>query len=135
MIAFDSGSIRLILEFDGVIIIFFCMCKCVPSLLTKYSIMQAMKVENMVKIKEEFDYKSLARKLDIQLDKIIAENERRQKAYEDEVERLSLEAQNRISEAEKNYSNALEVCSLCSLYVVRITFIFFLQTKPFMIVN
>lgn len=111
------------------------MCKCVPSLLTKYSIMQAMKVENMVKIKEEFDYKSLARKLDIQLDKIIAENERRQKAYEDEVERLSLEAQNRISEAEKNYSNALEVCSFCSLYVVHITFIFCLQTKPFMIVN
>lgn len=111
------------------------MCKCVPSLLTKHSIMQAMKVENMVKIKEEFDYKSLARKLDIQLDKIIAENERRQKAFEDEVERLSLEAQNRISEAEKNYSNALEVCSLCSLYDVRITFIFCLQTKPFMIVN
>ncbi|RWR89310.1 kinesin-like protein KIN-UB isoform X2 [Cinnamomum micranthum f. kanehirae] len=69
---------------------------------------RAMKVENMVKIKEEFDYKSLARRLDIQLDKIIAENERRQKAFEDEIERLSLEAQNRISEAEKNYSNALE---------------------------
>ena len=80
-------------------------------LIIEDSFLQAMKVENMVKIKEEFDYKSLARRLDIQLDKIIAENERRQKAFEDEIERLSLEAQNRISEAENNYSNALEVCS------------------------
>ena len=49
---------------------------------------QAMKVENMLKIKEEFDYKSLSRKLEVQLDKLIAENERQQKAFEDEVESL-----------------------------------------------
>ncbi|XP_077235572.1 kinesin-like protein KIN-UB [Tasmannia lanceolata] len=69
---------------------------------------RAMKVENMVKLKEEFDYKSLARRLDIQLDKIIAEHERQQKVVEDEVLRINTEAQTWISEAERNYANALE---------------------------
>ncbi|XWS32307.1 hypothetical protein CRYUN_Cryun23aG0148400 [Craigia yunnanensis] len=69
---------------------------------------RAMKVENMLKIKEEFDYKSLARRLEIQLDKLIAENERQQKAFDDEVERISLEAQNRVSEVERNFTDALE---------------------------
>ncbi|KAJ4954754.1 hypothetical protein NE237_011537 [Protea cynaroides] len=69
---------------------------------------RAMKVENMVRIKEEFDYKSLSRRLEIQLDKLIAEHERQQKAFEDEVERITIEAQNRISEVERNYSDALE---------------------------
>ncbi|KAK9143670.1 hypothetical protein Syun_013070 [Stephania yunnanensis] len=69
---------------------------------------RAMKVENMVKIKEEFDYKSLARKLDIQLDKLIAENERQQKTFQDQINRIASDAQNQISEAERNYSDALE---------------------------
>ncbi|XP_038874803.1 kinesin-like protein KIN-UA isoform X2 [Benincasa hispida] len=69
---------------------------------------RAMKVENMLKIKEEFDYKSLSRRLDIQLDKLIAEHERQQKAFENEIERITKEAQDRISEAERSYSNALE---------------------------
>ncbi|KAI4327053.1 hypothetical protein L6164_019556 [Bauhinia variegata] len=69
---------------------------------------RSMKVENMVKLKEEFDYKSLSRRLDIQLDKLIMENERQQKAFEDEIERLTIETEYRISEAEKNYVNALE---------------------------
>ncbi|KAI3701047.1 hypothetical protein L2E82_45690 [Cichorium intybus] len=69
---------------------------------------RAMKVENMLKIKEEFDYKSLCRKLETQIDKLIAENERQQKAFEDEIERTAIEAQQRISEAELNYSEALE---------------------------
>ncbi|KAK6918492.1 Armadillo [Dillenia turbinata] len=69
---------------------------------------RAMKVENMLKIKEEFDYKSLSRRLDIQLDKLITENERLQKAFEDEVERVTLEAQNRILEVERNYAESLE---------------------------
>ncbi|OVA07716.1 Armadillo [Macleaya cordata] len=69
---------------------------------------RAMKVENMVKIKEEFDYKSLSRRLDIQLDRLIAEHERKQKVFQDEVERITIEAQNRISEAERNYAEALE---------------------------
>ncbi|KAL4024540.1 hypothetical protein IC575_012897 [Cucumis melo] len=69
---------------------------------------RAMKVENMLKIKEEFDYKSLSRKLEVQVDKLIAENERQQKAFEDEIEKIHLEAQNRISEAERNFGDALE---------------------------
>ncbi|KAK1306536.1 Armadillo repeat-containing kinesin-like protein 2 [Acorus calamus] len=69
---------------------------------------RAMKVENMVKIKEEFDYKSLCRRLDIQLDKLIAENERQQKSFDDEVERLRADAEIRIAEAESNYAKALE---------------------------
>lgn len=69
---------------------------------------RAMKVENMLKIKEEFDYKSLSRRLEIQLDKLIAENERQQKAFDNEVERIHLEAQNRISEVERNFADALE---------------------------
>lgn len=68
-----------------------------------------MKVENMLKIKEEFDYKSLSRRLDIQLETLIAEHERRQKAFQDEVDRISVEAQKRIDEAERNFSDALEV--------------------------
>nr|KJB29496.1 hypothetical protein B456_005G103100 [Gossypium raimondii] len=69
---------------------------------------RAMKVENMLRIKEEFDYKSLARRHEIQLDKLIAENERQQKAFDDEVERINLEAQNRVFEVERNFTDALE---------------------------
>ncbi|XVF52742.1 hypothetical protein PTKIN_Ptkin05aG0043100 [Pterospermum kingtungense] len=69
---------------------------------------RAMKVENMLKLKEEFDYKSLARRLDIQLDKLIMEHERKQKAFEDEIERITIDARNQISEAERNYADAME---------------------------
>ncbi|KAM0009667.1 putative plus-end-directed kinesin ATPase [Helianthus debilis subsp. tardiflorus] len=69
---------------------------------------RAMKVENMLKIKEEFDYKSMCKRLETQIDKLIAENERQQKAFEDEIERTAIEAQQRISEAEINYTEALE---------------------------
>lgn len=74
---------------------------------------QAMKVENMLKIKEEFDYKSLSKRLEVQLDKLIAEGERRQKAFDDDVKRISLESQNHISEVERKFSNELEVCRKC----------------------
>lgn len=70
----------------------------------------------MLKLKEEFDYKSLSRRLDIQLDKLIAEHERRQKAFEDEIERISIEAQTRISEVERNYEEALEVSAY--IYII-----------------
>ncbi|XP_024995748.1 kinesin-like protein KIN-UB [Cynara cardunculus var. scolymus] len=69
---------------------------------------RAMKVENMLKIKEEFDYKSLCKRLETRIDKLIAENERQQKAFEDEIERTTIEAQKRVSEAEINYTKALE---------------------------
>lgn len=68
-----------------------------------------MKVENMLKIKEEFDYKSLSKRLETQIDKLYAENERQQKAFEDEIERTTIEAQQRITEAELKYTEALEV--------------------------
>ncbi|CAA7403650.1 unnamed protein product [Spirodela intermedia] len=69
---------------------------------------RAMKVENMVRLKEEFDYKSMCRRLEIELDKLVAENERQHKDFEDELERIKVEAQNRVSEAEQSYSTALE---------------------------
>ncbi|XP_039062223.1 kinesin-like protein KIN-UA isoform X1 [Hibiscus syriacus] len=69
---------------------------------------RAMKVENMLKLKEEFDYKSLARKLDIQLDQLIMEHERKQKALEDEIERITMDAQIQISESERNCANLME---------------------------
>ncbi|OMO80965.1 Armadillo [Corchorus olitorius] len=69
---------------------------------------RAMKVENMLKLKEEFDYKSLARRLDIQLDKLIMEHERKHKAFEDELERITTDAESRISEVERNYADAME---------------------------
>ncbi|KAK3036121.1 hypothetical protein RJ639_031702 [Escallonia herrerae] len=83
-----------------------CLAQCLG--LCEVSGVWAMKVENMLKIKEEFDYKSLSRSLEIQVDKLIANNERRQKAFEDEVERITLQAQKRISEADRNYTEALE---------------------------
>ncbi|GFZ01226.1 armadillo repeat kinesin 3 [Actinidia rufa] len=57
---------------------------------------------------EEFDYKSLSRRLDIQLDRLIADHERQQKALQDEIERITIEAQKHISEAERSYTDALE---------------------------
>lgn len=90
---------------------------------------QAMKVENMVRLKEEFDYKSMCRRLEIELDKLIAENERQHKDFEDELERIKVEAQNRVSEAEQNYSTALEV--LCPL--TSISYAFFYSIVEFFI--
>lgn len=91
-------------------------------------LLQAMKVENMLKLKEEFDYKSLSRRLDIQLDKLIAEQERQQKAFEDEIERITLEAESRISEAERNYEHALEVCT-CMGIISNINFAYALRER------
>ena len=83
-----------------------------------------MKVENMVKLKEEFDYKSLCRRLDIELDKLIAENERQRKYFDDEVERIRAEAQCHIAEAERECKITLEVCFLSHILC---TFIFCLD--------
>ncbi|KAF7844749.1 kinesin-like protein KIN-UB [Senna tora] len=69
---------------------------------------RAMKVENMLKIKEEFDYKSLSRRLEVQLDKLIAENERQLKSFEAEVDKINLEAQSRVVDVERNFADALE---------------------------
>ncbi|VFR02238.1 unnamed protein product [Cuscuta campestris] len=75
---------------------------------TIYFGQRAMKVENMLKIKEEFDYKSLSRRLEFQLETLIAEHERQRKSFQDEIERIAQEAQNRITEAERNCAELLE---------------------------
>lgn len=78
-----------------------------------------MKVENMLKIKEEFDYKSLARKLDVQVESLIAQHERQQKAYQDEIEKISLEAKKQISQAEKKFADSLEVINYMNYSIIR----------------
>ncbi|KAJ7513950.1 hypothetical protein O6H91_23G020400 [Diphasiastrum complanatum] len=75
---------------------------------------RAMKVENMVKLKEEFDYKSLCRRLEAELDKLIADNERQAQAIfdgEEDMERKLEEAGTRVAEAESKVAAALEVIS------------------------
>ena len=71
-----------------------------------------MKIENMVKIKEEFDYKSLCRRLDMELEKLIAENERQGRLMieqKEEFQEKLEEAWNCANESEKKLANALEV--------------------------
>ncbi|KAK9283707.1 hypothetical protein L1049_011957 [Liquidambar formosana] len=65
---------------------------------------RAMKIVNMVKLKEEFDYESLCRKLESQVDNLTAEIERQQRLRDndkDEVEKKLREYQNSSAEAEK----------------------------------
>ncbi|KAM3698379.1 hypothetical protein ACB098_06G184300 [Castanea mollissima] len=49
---------------------------------------RAMKIVNMVKLKEEFDYESLSRKLEGQVDHLTAEIERQQKLRDDDKYKL-----------------------------------------------
>ncbi|KAH7282645.1 hypothetical protein KP509_35G041600 [Ceratopteris richardii] len=72
---------------------------------------RAMRVENMVKLREEFDYKSLCRKLETEVDRLIVENERQSQAVldtEEEMERKIQEAQQSVIEAENKLTKALE---------------------------
>jgi len=81
--------------------------------------MQAMKVENMVKLKEEFDYKSLCRRLETELDRMIAENERLVKIREDtedECVRQLDDARQDVYEAESKLAHALEVCYITLVF-------------------
>ena len=52
---------------------------------------QAMKIVNMIKLKEEFDYESLCRKLENQADNLTAEVDRQQKLRENEKYKLEKE--------------------------------------------
>ncbi|BBN07806.1 hypothetical protein MPTK1_4g06510 [Marchantia polymorpha subsp. ruderalis] len=72
---------------------------------------RAMKVENMVKLKEEFDYKSLCRRLETELDRLVAENERQVKARQDEEEeneRKLEDTRECAAEAESKLAAAME---------------------------
>lgn len=67
--------------------------------------LQAMKIVNMVKLKEEFDYESLCRKLETQVDQLTAEVERQNKlrnSEKHELEKRLRECEKSFSEAEKN---------------------------------
>lgn len=64
-----------------------------------------MKIVNMVKLKEEFDYESLCRKLETQVDHLTAEVERQTKLRNSEkleLEKRLRECENTFAEAEKN---------------------------------
>ncbi|VVB05707.1 unnamed protein product [Arabis nemorensis] len=66
---------------------------------------RAMKIVNMVKLKEEFDYESLCRKLETQVDHLTAEVERQNKlrnSEKHELEKRLRECEKTFSEAEKN---------------------------------
>ncbi|KAK3025906.1 hypothetical protein RJ639_042379, partial [Escallonia herrerae] len=66
---------------------------------------RAMKVVNMVKLKEEFDYESLCRKLENQVDHLNAEIDRQQKSRENDqiaMDKKLGECQNSFAEAEKS---------------------------------
>nr|VDC62627.1 unnamed protein product [Brassica rapa] len=66
---------------------------------------RAMKIVNMVKLKEEFDYESLCRKLETQVDHLTAEVERQTKLRNSEkleLEKRLRECENTFAEAEKN---------------------------------
>lgn len=66
----------------------------------------------MMKLREEFDYKSLCRKLETDLDRLIAENERQTKMIfeaEEEMQRKAEEAQTSVLETEKRLQASLEV--------------------------
>lgn len=71
-----------------------------------------MKVVNTVKLKEEFDYESLCRKLEIQVDHLSADIDRQQKLRENEkneLKKLLEEFGNSSAEAEKKFAVRSEV--------------------------
>lgn len=71
-----------------------------------------MKIVNMLKLKEEFDYESLCRKLETQLDNLTAEIEREQKLRESEkyeLEKQLNECQDSFAQTMKNLVTRSEV--------------------------
>nr|XP_027104932.1 kinesin-like protein KIN-UC isoform X3 [Coffea arabica] len=72
---------------------------------------RAMKIVNAVKLKEEFDYESLCRKLEIQVDHLTEEVDKQQKLrenYRSEMEIKLREYQNSLAEAEKSLASRSE---------------------------
>lgn len=71
-----------------------------------------MKVVNNVKLKEEFDYESLCRKLETQVDHLSAEVDRQQKFRQNEkieMKKMLEEFENSSAEAEKRIVARSEV--------------------------
>ncbi|XP_077220291.1 kinesin-like protein KIN-UA isoform X4 [Tasmannia lanceolata] len=68
---------------------------------------RAMKVINMVNLKEEFDYESLCRKLEHQVDSLTADMERQRQLRDKDIEQIEKklkECQNSFGESEKSFS-------------------------------
>ncbi|GAB2276802.1 hypothetical protein Dimus_011517 [Dionaea muscipula] len=73
---------------------------------------RAMKIVNMVKLKEEFDYESLSRKLEIQVDHLTRDIDRQQKLrdnYINQMEKKLKECQLSFSEAERSLVTRSEI--------------------------
>ncbi|KAM1594698.1 hypothetical protein ACFX15_000995 [Malus domestica] len=73
---------------------------------------RAMRIVNMVKLKEEFDYESQCRKLESQVDHLTAQFERQQKLLDSnklELERQLKECQDSFAEAKNNLSTRSEL--------------------------
>lgn len=71
-----------------------------------------MKIVNVVKLKEEFDYESLCRKLETHVDHLIAEVDKQQKLrenYKTEMERKLREYETSYAETEKRLVSRSEV--------------------------
>lgn len=66
----------------------------------------------MVKLKEEFDYKSLCRRMEAELDRLVAENERQIKIRlenDEELDRVVEESRQLVMEAETRLQTAMDV--------------------------
>ena len=73
---------------------------------------QAIKIVNTVKLKEDFDYESLCRKLENQVDLLTAEVEKQQKLRDDDKHKLEKqlrECHDSFAEAKKNIITRSEV--------------------------
>lgn len=76
----------------------------------------------MVRLKEEFDYKSLCRRLEAELDRLVAENERQVKARlesDEELERALDESRQVVFDAESRLQHVLDVWELLYSLLLR----------------
>ena len=84
---------------------------------------QAIKIVNTVKLKEDFDYESLCRKLENQVDLLTAEVERRQKLRENdrnELEKELRECQDSFGEVKKNLITRSEVVVFSMSFLIQL---------------
>lgn len=84
-----------------------------------------MKIVNMIKLKEEFDYESLCRKLENQVDNLTAEVDRQQKFREiekHELEKQLRDCQSSLAEAENSLISRSEVAISPLEYIFKLTF-------------
>lgn len=86
-----------------------------------------MKIVNMIKLKEEFDYESLCRKLENQVDNLTAEVDRQQKLRENEkhkMEKQLRDCQASVAEAEYSLITRSEVAISPPEYFFKLNFFY-----------